>query len=115
MLQDFTKQWRDELIKDLEMNPATACPKCCINYVTGSFENTCRYEPIDEDNYDSDEEITAELLAQKFQLVCVFDYDGDQDDEDIIKDWISRTLRECYEFGGEILRYKWKQKFAAYN
>jgi hypothetical protein len=114
MLKDFTKQWRDELIGDLGMNPKTACPKCCINYVTGSFENTCRYELV-ADDYDSDEEITEELLAEKFELVCVYDYDGDEDRAAIIRDWIKKVLELCYEVGGEILRYKWMQKFAAYN
>jgi hypothetical protein len=93
-LQEFIAPFREELLRDLHMSEVSACPKCSIMYVTGSFEDTCRYErrddsgssPASSDSDSSDEEITAEVLAKKYTLVCIFDYD-DTSLLEILKVW----------------------------
>jgi len=79
---NFVSQFRDELIADLDLNATIACPKCCITYV-GEYDGCCRYENCSSSdssssssNEDSDSPITAEILAQKYELVCVFDYEN---------------------------------------
>ena len=109
---NFVSQFRDELIVDLALSPTIACPKCCITYV-GEYEGCCRYERrCKSENSDSDEPITAEILAQKYELVCVFDYEHTPMST-VLNEWVEQLLKACYTVGGSALNEKWANKIAA--
>jgi hypothetical protein len=120
----FVSQFRDELIADLALSPTIACPKCCITYV-GEYDGCCRYERrcdseesdsdsdsgSDSDSDSSDEPITAEILAQKYELVCVFDYERTPMST-VLNEWAEQLLKACYTVGGSDLKEKWANKIA---
>jgi len=109
---NFVSQFRDELITDLALNPTIACPKCCITYV-GEYDGCCRYERrYDSEESDSDEPITAEIFAQKYELVCVFDYERTPMSA-VLNEWAEQLLKACYTVGGCALKEKWANKIAA--
>jgi len=108
---NFVSQFRDELIADLALNPKIACPKCCITYV-GEYDECCRYERCcGSDSNDEDEPITAEILAQKYELVCVFDYERTPMST-VLNEWTEQLLKACYTVGGSDLKEKWANKIA---
>lgn len=113
-LSDFVGQFRDELITDLNLSGTIACPKCCITYV-GEYDGCCRYEHRDSDsdssNEDGDGPITAEILAQKYELVCVFDYENTPLSA-VLDEWTEQLLKNCYDVGGTDFKEKWAKKIA---
>ena len=107
----FVSQFRNELIQDLGLRADITCPKCCITYV-GEYDGCCRYERLCESESDSDDEvITAEVLATKFELVCVFDYE-DTSLKEVLNEWTEQLLKDCYAFCGDALKEKWVVKIA---
>jgi hypothetical protein len=107
---EFVCQFRDELIRDLDLNESILCPKCCITYV-GEYDGCCRYERASDSDYDSDDPITAEVLATKYELVCIFDYE-DTPMSVVLNAWTEQLLKDCYAVGGDPLRQKWAKKIA---
>jgi hypothetical protein len=117
-LQEFIAPFRDDLLCDLRMSEVGACPKCSIMYVTGSFEDTCRYErcnsggspaSCDSDSDSSDEEITEEVLAKKYTLVCIFDYD-DTPLLEIVKEWSEKLYKLLDD---PVQKSKWQSRINA--
>ncbi len=51
----FTKQFREELIKDLDLSPSILCPKCNLNYVDNWNEDMCHYECEESDSSEEEE------------------------------------------------------------
>jgi hypothetical protein len=110
---EFARQFRTELIHDLDLRADITCPKCCITYV-GEYDGCCRYERLCESDSDSDSDsddfvITAEVLATKYELVCVFDYE-DTSLKEVLNEWTEQLLKDCYAFGGDALKEKWVVK-----
>lgn len=109
-ITEFANKFREELLVDLQLMSSITCPKCCITYVDNDYEDCCRYERISSSKKDENEEIiTKEVLAQKYELVCVFDY-YDTDLKEVISLWKEKVLKDCYEVGGEELQEKWRLK-----
>jgi hypothetical protein len=92
--EHFCNQHKKELIEDLKLTPSLCCPKCIVNYIDNTYEDSCRLEEIEEN----------------MELVCQFDY-YDTKIETIIKYWITDVLKQCYEVGGIELYDKWIKKF----
>ncbi len=65
----FTKQFREELIKDLDLSPSILCPKCNLNYVDNWNEDMCRYECEESDSSEEDRRqsrlSTSELCSRE--------------------------------------------------
>ncbi len=99
----FTKQFREELIKDLNLSPSILCPKCNLNYVDNWNEDMCRYE-CEEDSSDSEEEPKT---PKKYEVVCVFDF-YDTPLKEVIDEWLRKLLRMCED--DEELKNKWQEK-----
>jgi len=97
----FTKQFREELIKDLELSESILCPKCNLNYVDNWNEDMCRYERVEGDS-ESDEEKNA-----RYEIVCVFDF-YDTPLKEVIDEWLRKLLRMCGD--DEELKNKWLHK-----
>ena len=124
----FTKQFREELIRDLDLSPSILCPKCNLNYVDNWNEDMCRYE-CEEDSAnrigviygssateDSDSEEEEEesyeqkepKVLKKYEVVCVFDF-YDTPLKEVIDEWLRKLLRMCGDDDQE-LKNKWRQK-----
>jgi hypothetical protein len=119
----FTKQFREELIKDLNLSPSILCPKCNLNYVDNWNEDMCRYEcEEEEDSSDSEEDEPKTGLAsesdlrssyaraktpKKYEVVCVFDF-YDTPLKEVIDEWLRKLLRMCGD--DEELKNKWQEK-----
>jgi hypothetical protein len=101
----FTKQFREELIKDLELRESILCPKCNLNYVDNWNEDMCRYERVEGDS-ESDEDEDEEKNA-RYEVVCVFDF-YDTPLKEVINEWLRKLLRMCGD--DEELKNKWQQK-----
>ncbi len=111
----FTKQFRLELIEDLELSPSILCPKCNLNYVDNWNEDMCRYEceedgssATEDSDSDSDSEDEEESKVQKkYEVVCVFDF-YDTPLKEVVDEWLRKLLRMCGD--DEELKNKWRQK-----
>ncbi len=131
----FTKQFREELIKDLDLSPSILCPKCNLNYVDNWNEDMCRYECEESDSSEEEESkvpkkyevrpsttwaycdsSAAEVRQQSWltepghcpgEVVCVFDF-YDTPLKEVIDEWLRKLLRMCGD--DEELKNKWRQK-----
>jgi hypothetical protein len=99
----FTKQFREELIKDLELSESILCPKCNLNYVDNWNEDMCRYECEDSEEEEEDEP----KISKNYQVVCVFDFYNTPLKE-VIDEWLRKLLKMCGD--DEELKDKWQQK-----
>ena len=122
----FTKQFREELIEDLNLSPSILCPKCNLNYVDNWNEDMCRYE-CEEEEEDEEEEESYEpkesKVLKKYEVICVFDF-YDTPLKEVIDEWLRKLLRMCGDDEerqqswhsapgrrpSEELKNKWQQK-----
>jgi predicted amidophosphoribosyltransferase len=102
----FTKQFREELIKDLALSESILCPKCNLNYVDNWNEGMCRYECEESDSSEEEEEEESKI-PRKYEIVCVFDFYNTPLKE-VIDEWLRKLLRMCGD--DEELKNKWQQK-----
>lgn len=82
----FAAQFRDDLLRDLCLNPRCVCPKCIINYVDDERDDTCN-------SHD-----------------CVYDF-IDTPMKEAVREWIYGVLREFRD--NPVLQTRWHERLAA--
>ena len=82
----FASQFRDDLLRDLELNPHYVCPKCIINYIDDERDDTCN------------------------RVECVYDF-MNTSMKTVVREWIDGVLREFRD--QPVLQTRWRDRLMA--